>query len=310
MPTPLTPERLVYDFCGAGDPRVSPDGTTILYALGTVDKETKKPSAHLWLCDIDGSNRRQITQSGTANGGGRWSPDGRSIAFVSDRVKAAGIFVLPADGAGEAREVTKHQSGISDLAWSPDGTKLAYVTTYDPENPNEEEPQADAAPKVRVTRRIDYKQDGRGFLGDKRSHIFVVDVASGERTRVSEAAADHGFPHWSPDGAWLAMQKFSHNGMRSQLLLKHLESGDTRTLGTEEGNIGVWEWSPDGTRLIFTGDTRQTFQTDFFVYTMASSETRRITNDLAVLPASGFPGYIGQPSLVWLDERQVLFSAV
>jgi dipeptidyl aminopeptidase/acylaminoacyl peptidase len=309
--TPFTPETLVYGLRAAGDPQIAPDGRRILYTLAKVDEATKKPQSHLWLCDIDGGNKSQLTQSGTANGGGRWAPAGTRIAFVSDRVKQAGIFVLPADGIGEARELTRHQQGISDLAWSPDGSRIAYVTAYDPDNPDEEQPKEDETPKVRVTQRIDYKQDGRGYLGDKRSHVFVVEVETGERTRLTEDAYDHAFPQWSPDGTRLAIQRGSYNGMRSQLVIVDAVSGEkTATVGTEEGEVDVWAWSPAGERIIFAGDTRRTFQPDFFVYDVAGGQTRRLTDDLQQLPASGYPGVAPQPRLVWLDERQVLFHAM
>ena len=75
--------------------------------------------------------------------------------------------MLDLAAGGEAREITRHNQGISDLAWSPDETRLAYCTVYDPDNPDEEEPAEGAAPKVRVTRRIDYKQDISGYLDDR-----------------------------------------------------------------------------------------------------------------------------------------------
>jgi dipeptidyl aminopeptidase/acylaminoacyl peptidase len=88
-------------------------------------------------------------------------------------------------GGGEALEFTWHQSGIGDLAWSPDGTCLAYTATYDPANPDETKPAADDAPRVRVTRRVDHKWDGRGYLGDVRRHVFVGDVADGVASAVT-----------------------------------------------------------------------------------------------------------------------------
>ncbi|HET7034252.1 MAG TPA: hypothetical protein VFI42_01075, partial [Thermomicrobiaceae bacterium] len=91
MAQPLTPELLVYGLTNATDPQLSPDGSTVLYSLSKVDEKTHKPTGQLWLCAPDGSNKRQLTQTGTRNRGGRWSPDGTSIAFVSDRVKQAGI---------------------------------------------------------------------------------------------------------------------------------------------------------------------------------------------------------------------------
>src|SRR5947207_6292601 len=96
MGKPLAPDTLVYDFTPANDPQISPDGTRIIYALGKTDRESKKATSQLWICDVDGGNARQLTQSGERNGGGRWSPDGGQIAFVSDRVgeKKRGIFVM------------------------------------------------------------------------------------------------------------------------------------------------------------------------------------------------------------------------
>src|SRR5438270_800522 len=76
-----------------------------------------------------------------------------------------------------------------------------------------------AAPRVRVTRRIDYKQDNRGYLNDARTQVFVVDVASGERRQVTTARFDHNYPQWSPDGRCLSSRISYRNGFYSQLAL-------------------------------------------------------------------------------------------
>jgi Tol biopolymer transport system component len=250
MASPFTPEKLVYGFTSAGDPQIAPDGARILYTLAQLRQESKKPSAQLWLCNRDGSDARQLTHSGDSNGGGRWSHDGARIAFVSDRVKKAGIFVLGLDAGGEAREVTRHNQGISDLAWSPDDSRIAYSTAYDPANPDEEESKEGDAPTVRVTRRIDYKQDMRGYLGDMRNHLWVVDVATGARKRVSSELLDHGFPSWSPDGSWLASSLTMNNGMNAQLLLLNVETGEQRRIGSETGTLSNWSWGAGGAPTI------------------------------------------------------------
>ncbi|RIK35523.1 MAG: hypothetical protein DCC58_20385, partial [Chloroflexi bacterium] len=166
MSEKLTPERLVYAFKAASDPQIAPDGSRIVYSVSQTSPETKKTTSHLWICDIDGGNNRQLTSAGSSNTGPVWSPDGTQIAFVSDRDGGSGIFVIPAAGLGEARQVTKHNQSVSGLAWSPDGTHIAYNTTYDPANPDEAAPTAGDAPQVRVIDRIDYKYDGRGYIGD------------------------------------------------------------------------------------------------------------------------------------------------
>src|SRR5258707_13499501 len=107
MSQPLSPDALIYGLTPASDPQVSPDGRSIVYAVTTTDRETKKASGQVWRCAIDGSGAERLTWAGERNRGARWAPGGGSIVFVSDRVKKSGTFVLPLDG-GEAREITRH----------------------------------------------------------------------------------------------------------------------------------------------------------------------------------------------------------
>src|SRR4051794_23410581 len=160
---PLSAEDVVYGLVAATDPQIAPDGERILFTRVETDRATQKPGSQLWLCDSDGGNLRRLSWSGDNNGSGRWSPDGAQIAFLSDRTGKSGLFLLSPAG-GEAREVPSPAAGISGIEWSPDGTRIAYTATVDPENPDETPPDPKAPPKVRVTRRLDYKQDMRGYL--------------------------------------------------------------------------------------------------------------------------------------------------
>ena len=307
MAAPLSPSRIVYGFTSAGDPDISPDGSRIAYTVSTADAETKAVSSQVWACDLDGSNPRRLTWTGERNSGARWSPDGSQLAFVSNRVPGSGLFVMLMDG-GEARELSRHVQAIGDLAWSPDGSRIAYATVVDPANPDDK-PSAAGPPTVRVTSRIDYKQDNRGYLGDARRQLFVVDVATGERRQVTTEAVDHQFPAWSPDGTRLLAGVSTHNGMRSKLRIIPAAGGDPIEIGWERGNAGAWAWSPDGSRIVFSGEPRQTYQPDYYVYDVASQDLRQVTQDLPCFPASGFPT-IEAPSMpVWIDDRRILFSA-
>ncbi|MCC6628597.1 MAG: S9 family peptidase [Chloroflexi bacterium] len=307
----LGPAALAYDLPSTGEPRVSPDGRAIIYTLTTPNREAARPPAQVWRCTIDGSDHRQLTWSGDHNGGAIWSPDGRQIAFVSDRVAAAGVFVLPTDG-GEARELARHAQAITALAWSPDGARLAYTTAYDPDNPDETPLPAGAAPRVRVARRLDYKADGRGVVAAARQQVFVVDVASGERWRVTDGPTDHTTPQWSPDGRWLAAQRPAPAGAPwSQLVLHDLAGGASRVVGPDGGLIvSLWAWSPAGDRIAFAGDTAATGQLDLFVYDVAADAIVRLTDDLPVQPDAGIPGRFPPSHPVWLDERRLLIHAV
>ncbi len=310
MSTPFAPEQLVYDLVAAGEPQLPPDGTSIVYSLGWADREADTNSSQLWLCARDGSEPRQLTFAGKRNASPRWSPDGRCIAFVSDRGQGSGLFVLPASGAGEARGVTRHQPPVSGLAWSPDGCSIAYVTLFDPDNPAEHAPPEGAAPKVRATRRLDYKQDNRGYLGDARRQVFVVDVATGQRCRLTQEALDFEYPQWSPDGECLAAKLTTDGPTHSQLALIDRASGQTQRLGPEDGSVDVWAWSPRGDSVLYAGDPGRSRQADFFLYDRRSGQTRRLTDDLDCAPYAGFPTLIPPAQPVWLDDRRALFHAV
>lgn len=310
MTNPLSPKTLVYGFSTAGDPQISPAGDRIVFTLAKADEETAKVKSDVWMCNVDGSDPRRLTWSGSRNNGARWSPDGSRIAFVSDRVEKSGIFVIDANEPGDARGLTHHGQIVHDLAWSPDGASIAYSTVFDPENPDEVELDKDAPPRVRVTRRIDYKQDGRGYLNDARVQVFVVDVASGERRKVTNDVVDHYFPQWSPDAKTIAVQIPNRNGMNSQLGLVSVDSSETNMIGPRDGVVGVWSWSPSGDRLIFAGDSQQTHQLDFFVLDVKSGEVTRLTDDLQSLPVGGIAGMSTPSQPIWLDERQVMFHAM
>ena len=312
MPRPLTPATLVYDLKLAGDPQLSPDAGHVLYTLAGADPVTKRATSHLWICDRAGDNARQLTWIGERNSGGRWSPDGTMIAFVSDRPgpQQQAIVVMPMTDAGEARELTRHRQGIEALTWSPDGTRLAYTTFVDPANPTEA-PLADgAAPRVRVTRRSDYKQDNRGYLGERRQQIFVIDVRDGARQQLTQEPVDHHFPQWSPDGRWLAAQVPNRNGMYSQLALIDTVTGARTLVGPRDGAVGSWSWSPSGARIIFTGDPLASPQHDFFSYDIATHASRRLTAGLASAPVEGAAGLTPSSAPIWLDDRQVVFHSV
>jgi len=309
MSRPLTPDVLIYGLRSAGYPQLSPDGTRIVYSLVANDEATKKTASQLWICAWDGSEARRLTWTGEHNGGAVWSADGRSIAFVSDRAKKSGIYILPVDTVGEARQVTTHRNAIGDLAWSPDGSQIAYTALVDPERPEDVEPNVDAAPLVRVTRRFDYKQDNRGYLNDARNQVFVVDLGSGERRQISAILNDFSNPRWSPDARYIAARVGYRNGLTARLAVINVESGETKLIGSEDGVVGTWAWSPTGDRLIYTGDTSLTPQMDFFVYHVSSQEVRRLTDDLPWLPDAGFPTIRPPAQPVWLDEQRVLFHA-
>jgi dipeptidyl aminopeptidase/acylaminoacyl peptidase len=303
MTRPLEPDTLVYAIPSAADPQLSPGGERILYTLVTPDRNGDSMTRRLCTCAPDGSDPYILEGKGNDEGG-RWSPDGTTIAFISDRVEKSAVFLR--SERGHVRELTRHLHPIGDLAWSPDGSRLAYTTLFDPGNPEEEKRPE---PPVRIANRLDYKRDGRGFVGDLRPQIFVVDTASGARRRLTGDACDRRWPAWSPDGRSLAIGR-TRADLRSQLELIDLESSQARLIGPEGGVVALWAWSPAGDRILIVGEPEISYQTDLFLYRVAEDTLDRLTDDLPVLPDLGQWGLQPPSQPVWLDDRQVLLHAI
>src|SRR5688572_23646829 len=116
-------------------PRLAPDGETVAFTRTTIDLEARAYRSAIWTVPYGGGAARQLTSGTSRDRDGRWSPDGRWLAFQSDRVAddTGQLFVMPTDG-GEARQLTCKLSGIEGVAWSPDSSALVFAARVRPDD--------------------------------------------------------------------------------------------------------------------------------------------------------------------------------
>lgn len=193
-------------FQWVADPRISPDGSRIAFTLVSVDQEADEYRTHLWLVDVPAGKAapaapRQLTFGGR-DSQPRWSPDGRTLAFVRkpDAEGDAQIHLLPLEG-GEPRKLTTLKGGTGSPAWSPDGTRIVCTSGHNPviDTPDFKKPKHEPA---RVVTRAEWRWNNEGFTDwDHLDHLWVVDVSTGtmraltKGTRFRESA-----PRFSRDG--------------------------------------------------------------------------------------------------------------
>ena len=178
--------------------------------MSTANLERDEPQSDLWRVRYDGSDRVQLTHTpDSSEWHPQWSADGKWIAFLADR-KLDGeagdddtktqVWVMPADG-GEAHRVTTLPNGVEDFVLSPDGKQLAVIA-FDPEYPPGTKKPKNPLPIV--TDRYQFKDDDTGYLGNRRKHLYLVDIASGAATQITSGEHDEQLPAWSPDGKLIA----------------------------------------------------------------------------------------------------------
>ncbi|MFO7942393.1 MAG: prolyl oligopeptidase family serine peptidase [Bacillota bacterium] len=273
----------LFDFEFLSDPRLSPDGEAVVYVRHTLLPRDNTYRADLYLYRHDRPS--PFTAGNSVDLHPRWSPDGKWVAFTSDRSiegrdLGRQLWVMAADG-GEARPLTRIESGVSSFVWSPTGDRLALVSRCDParglvEAAEEEATDDDTGDMsalfarynadVRHITEIKYKFDGMGFLEGKRSHVGVIPFSpDGEPEvpiTVTSGNYDHLSPGWSPDGGHLAVSACRVAEADAQVfsdiwLFAADGSGEPRRVTRGLGPAESPSWSPNGDAIAYVGHARE-----------------------------------------------------
>ncbi len=185
---------------GVSDLDLAPDGEWVVYSVTEANLEDDAAQTDLWRAGWDGTGRRALTRTPDSDESGpRVSPDGKWIAFLSDRGDEDAktqVWVMHAE-AGEAEKLTDFPGGVSEFDWSPDSARLAVIAD-DPERPAGEE--APKQPPPIELNRYYFKEDYHGWVTDRRQHLYLFDVAARKATQLTSGAHDEFMPAFSPDG--------------------------------------------------------------------------------------------------------------
>ena len=286
-PIGLTDFRNLVNF---GLPQFSPDGTQIAFLTFKSDFVNDSYDGTLRVIPTAGGEPRTLVEDIPDIDTPRWSPDGRSLAFIA-RVGAreSQIYTIPAAG-GTPTELSDAPNGVQQYAWSPDGSTIAYVTPDD-------SPLGD---KDRRTHHdlFDIRDDD--YLADKPavpSHIWLLAVKTGKTrqltrgtTSVLETPAPisggPSIPSWSADGRWIVYSQQADandsDSDRTTIVAVNVASGEERPLTSQK----TYEYTPrfapqgDGVAYLYLHGPGAISDVDLFVGSAEGGAARDVSADL------------------------------
>ena len=298
------------------DPQLSPDGRTVAYTVGTVDKPGNRVVNQIYTVSIDGGNPRQLTNGASSSSSPRWSPDGRRIAFVT----GGQIWTMKPDG-DDKEQVTKISTGAGGPVWSPDGRWIAFSSEVYPEcssdDCNKSEDARVEASKVqaKVTERLLYRHWVE-WRNRKRAHVFAVPTRGGIARELTPgdfdappyAASSNVDYAFSPDSTEIAFLRNSEKveaiSTNSDIYVAKLSGGVAKNITiSNRGYDATPIYTPDGKYIIYRSQATAGFEADrwrIMRYDRATGQAVELTR--------GFDQQVDEMVLA-PDGRMIYFAA-
>lgn len=262
-----------------GSAQLSPGGEYAVCDLTRHDLDNDLTTTSLWRICLANGDARQLTRESGSDSAPAWSPDGAQIAFLSDRVGAKQVFLLPVDG-GEARQLTDLPQGVDGPPiWSPDGNSIAFTASPKTE-------RRDPTAPYRVTRFV-YRFDGIGYVDDAIQNIYVQPIDGGGARQLTDDPHLDRTLRWSPDGREiLYLASFDPDRpdlFSAKLRVVNLEGDVEELLGLDWGFIKNAGWLPDGQGIMVVasrGDQPMATKDDLWILDRQSGKAVNRTADL------------------------------
>jgi dipeptidyl aminopeptidase/acylaminoacyl peptidase len=260
-------------------PEVSPDGKWVAYGISTPDMEANRGVSNIWIVSTSGGDAIQLTQSGK-DSAPSWSPDGKTLAFLSGRDGTSQVYVISMEG-GEAKKLTTLSTGADLFKWSPDGNSIAFTSGVyvdckdDACNKKRDEETEKSKVKAHVADHLLYRHWDHWSEG-KRSHLFIQPVEGTTAARDLTEGADYDVPpdqrggdtdiNFSPDSKEICytavtdkVEAISTNG---DLFLAPVGGGESKRITSNQGFDGNPVYSPDGKYIAYHAQMTPGYEAD------------------------------------------------
>ncbi len=302
------------------EPQISPDGKWVAYTVATPDMDANRNVTNIWMVSTTGGAPQQLTQSGHDTSP-VWSPDGKTIAFLSSRSGDSQVYLLSLEG-GEAQRLTKLSTGADIAKWSPDGKTIALTSSVYPNckdddcNSKRDAEKEKNKVKAHVAEHLLYRHWTHWNEG-KRAHLFVVPADGSAAPRDLTAGANYDVPpderggpndiNFSPDSKEICftavtgkMEAISTNG---DLFTVPVAGGEIKRITTQPGFDGEPVYSPDGKYIAYHAQLTPEYEADRWRVMLYDRQTGKSENLSEKFDRSA-------DELAWsADSKRIYFTA-
>ncbi|MFV3127086.1 S9 family peptidase [Niveispirillum sp. KHB5.9] len=297
----------IFNLEAARDPRISPDGSRIVYVRRAADIRTDRYRSSLWIIDTATGEQRALVTGDASASDPVWSPDGRRLLYASN-----GELRVLSLAEGADWPLGKVPGGASGAVWAPDGRTIAFLSFVDGKGPRfatppSPPPGADWEPPAKVYDSLNVHLDGMGFVKPGAMQLFVVPAEGGTPRAVTQGTVSYGGLEWL-DGAHVlvtgnAAPDADMDPRESEIYRIAIATGAVTALTDRRGPDAEPSVSPDGKLIAFTGydDRKVSWQTSqLYVMNRDGSGRRSLT---AALDRS-----VSSP--VWAPDGRSLFATI
>ena len=300
----------VFDLEWASDPRVSPDGETIVYVRKSNDIMKDRERSNLWQVSADGKDHRPLYSGLNSIRSPRWSPTGEKLAFISNDTGSQQIHVRWFDN-GDTAVISQLQASPSNLSWSPDGKWLAFTMNVKAPTKSIAEPRtkpegATWAKKPITVTTTRYQYDGRGIVEPAYRHVFIVPADGGTSRQLTEGNFNHyGSLAWSPNSDQVFFSAYRSDDWElvsdeADIYSVNISTKKLKQITNQSGAERSPVISPNGKMIAFTKEERRplAYSPDrIAVMDLNGQNLRMLSEDLD-----------GDASnLIWADDSESIY---